>query len=68
MSKFVSSRNLLLGILIASSLGVGYAIGQQPHMEATLAILQEFVKLTAAGYFFMPSITARGADLIIRSG
>jgi hypothetical protein len=37
---FISGRKLLLGAVIASSVGIGYAIGAQPHMEATLGILQ----------------------------
>jgi hypothetical protein len=40
MSKIVSFNRLLMGIALASSLGVGYAIGAQPHMEATIALLQ----------------------------
>lgn len=36
----ISGRTLLLGAAIASSVGIGYAIGAQPHMEATLGILQ----------------------------
>lgn len=40
MSKVVSFNRLLLGIAIASSLGIGYAVGAQPHMEATIALLQ----------------------------
>ena len=31
---------VLLGAVIASSVGVGYAIGAQPHMAATVGILQ----------------------------
>jgi hypothetical protein len=36
----ISGRKLLLGAVIASSVGIGYAIGAQPHMEASLGILQ----------------------------
>src|ERR1700761_5945119 len=36
----ISGRRLLLGAVIASSVGIGYAIGAQPHMEATVGILQ----------------------------
>ncbi len=43
-------RKLLLGAVIASSVGIGYAIGAQPHMAETLSILQsaraELVKAT----------------------
>jgi hypothetical protein len=35
-----SSASLLLGITLASGLGIGYAIGAQPHMEATIRLLQ----------------------------
>ena len=34
------ARKLLLGAAIASSLGIGYAIGAQPHMAETIVILQ----------------------------
>jgi hypothetical protein len=44
------TRKLLLGAAIASSLGIGYAIGAQPHMAETIVILQsaraELVKAT----------------------
>jgi hypothetical protein len=40
MSKIVSFNRLLMGIALASSLGIGYAIGAQPHMEATIALLR----------------------------
>ncbi|MGH6742451.1 MAG: hypothetical protein ACREDY_26060 [Bradyrhizobium sp.] len=33
-------RRLLLGAVIASSVGIGYAIAAQPHMAETIAILQ----------------------------
>jgi hypothetical protein len=36
----ISGRKLLLGAVIASSVGIGCAIGAQPHMEASLGILQ----------------------------
>lgn len=35
-----SVRTLLLGAAIATSASVGYAIGAQPHMSATVALLQ----------------------------
>ena len=34
------ARTLLLGAAIAASLGIGYAIGAQPHMADSLALLQ----------------------------
>ena len=33
-------RTLLLGAAIATSMGVGYAIGAQPHMNESIALLQ----------------------------
>jgi hypothetical protein len=35
-----SARKLLLGTAIAASMGIGYAIGAQPHMTASLGLLQ----------------------------
>jgi hypothetical protein len=35
-----SVRTMLLGALIAASVGVGYAIGAQPHMNESIALLQ----------------------------
>lgn len=40
MLRFASSQKLLIGIAIASSLGLGYALGAQPRMDAALALLQ----------------------------
>ncbi len=44
------ARRLLLGAAIASSLGIGYALGAQPHMAETITLLQsaraELVKAT----------------------
>jgi len=34
------TRKLLLGAAIAGSVGIGYAIGAQPHMSETITILQ----------------------------
>lgn len=31
---------LLVGLAIVSSLGIGYALGAQPHMDAALGFLQ----------------------------
>jgi hypothetical protein len=31
---------LLLGTTLATGLGVGYAVGQQPHMQAAIGFLQ----------------------------
>jgi hypothetical protein len=35
-----SVRTVLLGASIAASMGIGYAIGAQPHMAESLALLQ----------------------------
>ena len=40
MSRLLSRQKLLLGVAIVSSLGIGYALGAQPHMDAALALLQ----------------------------
>jgi hypothetical protein len=34
------ARTVLLGAAIAASVGIGYAIGAQPHMAESLALLQ----------------------------
>jgi hypothetical protein len=34
------ARKALLGTAIAASMGIGYAIGAQPHMGETLSFLQ----------------------------
>jgi len=36
----IFTRKLLLGVAIAGSVGIGYAIGAQPHMSETITILQ----------------------------
>ena len=38
--KNSSVRKILLGAAIAASMGIGYAIGAQPHMEASVGLLQ----------------------------
>ena len=35
-----SARKALLGAAIAASMCIGYAIGAQPHMEASIGLLQ----------------------------
>jgi hypothetical protein len=40
MTFISTTRTLLLGGVIATSIGVGYAIGAQPHMTAGIALLQ----------------------------
>ena len=35
-----SMHALVLGVAIAASMGVGYAIGAQPHMSESIALLQ----------------------------
>jgi hypothetical protein len=43
-------KAISLGLAIAASMGIGYAIGAQPHMSETIALLQtaraELVKAT----------------------
>lgn len=34
------TRSLVFGGAIATSLGIGYALGAQPHMDEAIAILQ----------------------------
>jgi hypothetical protein len=49
MSRAISFSRLLVGIAVASSLGIGYAIGAQPHMQETIVLLQNArTELTAA--------------------
>jgi len=38
--KNSSARKVLLGVAIAASMGIGHAIGAQPHMEASIGLLQ----------------------------
>lgn len=38
--RMLPSRALVLGAVIASSVGVGYAIGAQPHMTTSITLLQ----------------------------
>ena len=40
MSNLSSARIALLSGIIATSVGIGYAIGAQPHMGEALAFLQ----------------------------
>ena len=40
MTTSTGLRRLLLGAAIATSAGIGYAIGAQPHMSESLALLQ----------------------------
>jgi hypothetical protein len=34
------TQKLMLGSLVAASLGIGYALGAQPHMNETITLLQ----------------------------
>jgi hypothetical protein len=40
MTRASSTYTLLLSAAIAASVGIGYAIGAQPHMEASIGLLQ----------------------------
>jgi hypothetical protein len=44
-----SARKVLLGAALAASMGIGYAVGAQPHMDASIRLLQNArVELAAA--------------------
>ena len=34
------ARRALLGVALAASMGIGYAVGAQPHMTASIGLLQ----------------------------
>src|SRR5438128_1883614 len=40
MFRNVLLRPLALGAIVATSIGIGYAIGAQPHMESALGLLR----------------------------
>ena len=40
MLRCCRARVAMLGVAIATSVGVGYAIGAQPHMSESIALLQ----------------------------
>ena len=40
MRTFSTARIALLGAIIATSVGIGYAIGAQPHMAESIVLLQ----------------------------
>ncbi len=40
MSKRFPVYGLFLGAALVAGLGIGYAVGAQPHMEAALGLLQ----------------------------
>jgi len=40
MNKRLVVRSLALGAVVATSFGIGFAVGAQPHMEAALGLLQ----------------------------
>jgi hypothetical protein len=41
MSSVISFDRLLMGVAVASSLGIVYAIGGQPRMPATIGLLHK---------------------------
>jgi hypothetical protein len=41
MLRLVTRQRLLIALTIATSMGVGYALAQQPHMDAALRLLQD---------------------------
>jgi hypothetical protein len=40
MLRLVTRQRLLIALTIAASMGAGYALAQQPHMDAALVMLQ----------------------------
>jgi hypothetical protein len=40
MLRSATRSKLLIGLAMASCLGIGYALGAQPHMDAALGLLQ----------------------------
>ena len=40
MTKQFWLRSTGLGVVVATSMGIGYAIGAQPHMEAAITLLR----------------------------
>jgi hypothetical protein len=40
MLRLVTRQRLLIALTIVTSMGVGYALAQQPHMDAALVMLQ----------------------------
>ena len=40
MNMSSAARKLVLGAAITTGIGIGYALGAQPHMTATIAMLQ----------------------------
>jgi hypothetical protein len=38
--KTPTGRSVVLGMAVAASMGIGYAIGAQPHMAESIAMLQ----------------------------
>ena len=40
MNKILSARPVVIAIAVVSSLGIGYALGAQPHMSETIALLR----------------------------
>jgi hypothetical protein len=40
MTTSASLRGVLLGTAIAASIGIGYAVGAQPHMSESIVLLQ----------------------------
>jgi hypothetical protein len=38
--KTSAAKKIVLGAVIAASMGIGYAIGAQPHMAETITLLQ----------------------------
>ena len=41
MLHLLTRQRLLIALTIATSMGIGYALAQQPHMDASLHLLQD---------------------------
>jgi hypothetical protein len=41
MLRLVTRQRLLIALTIVMSMGVGYALAQQPHMDTALRLLQD---------------------------
>jgi hypothetical protein len=62
-----SARAILLGTAIAASMGIGYAIGAQPHMSASIELLQSARAELAAATPNKGGHRERGLALIDRA-
>ena len=40
MLRFITRQRVIFAVIVATSMGIGYALAQQPHMDAALRLLQ----------------------------